>query len=114
MLNMLSELHTRANFWFFRFFIAGMDYEPLSATVMFLSSSGLNPMQCQNVTLLDDDTEEDGETFQVQISSSDCILAQTEATVTIIDDGMYYLTFSTIVMLNFVDKYFMVLPISDG
>ena len=91
-----------------------MDYEPLSATVMFLSSSGLSPVQCQNVTLLDDDTEEDDETFQVQISSSDCILAQLEATVTIIDDGTYYLTFSVIVMLNFVDKYFMVLPISDG
>jgi hypothetical protein len=67
--------------------IAGMDYEPLSATVMFLSSSGLNPVQCQNVTLLDDDTEEDDETFDVQITSSDCILAQTQGTVTIVDDG---------------------------
>lgn len=64
-----------------------MDYEPLSTTVMFLSSSGLNPVQCQNVTLLDDDTEEDDETFQVQISSSDCVLVQPEATVTVIDDG---------------------------
>ncbi len=67
-----------------------MDYEPLSATVMFLSSSGLNPVQCQNVTLLDDDTEEDDETFEVQITSSDCILlGQPQGTVTIVDDGMY-------------------------
>ena len=70
-----------------------MDYEPLSATVMFLSSSGLSPVQCQNVTLLDDDTEEDDETFQVQISSTDCVLAQPEATVTIIDDGTCYSKF---------------------
>ena len=55
---------------------------------MFLSSSGLNPVQCQNVTLIDDDVEENEETFQIQISSSDCLLAQEEATVTIVDDGM--------------------------
>ena len=73
-----------------------MDYEPLSATVMFLSSSGLSPVQCQNVTLLDDDTEEDDETFQVQISSTDCVLAQSEATVTIIDDGTCYSNFESL------------------
>lgn len=67
--------------------LAGVDYEPLSATVMFSSSSGLNPIQCQNVTLLDDEIDEEDETFQVQISNSDCIIGQSEATVTIVDDG---------------------------
>lgn len=69
--------------------LADVDYEPLSATVLFLASSGLNPVECQNVTLLDDDSEEDDETFQVQLSSDDCFFAQTDATVTIVDDGTY-------------------------
>ena len=43
--------------------------------------------QCQNLTLLDDSMEESDETFQIRIFDSACLLSQTEATVTIIDDG---------------------------
>ena len=72
--------------------LADVDYESLSATVTFPPSGGF-AVQCQNVTLLDDDLEEEEETFQVQISDSDCQIAQPEATVTIVDDGtviIYY------------------------
>ena len=74
-----------------------MDYEPLSEIVTFPPSSGF-ATQCQDVILLDDDLEEEDETFLVQISDSVCQIAQPEATVTIVDDGkaLYYL-YSTII-----------------
>ena len=67
---------------------AGVDYEPFSEVVTFPSSSGAG-MQCRDVTLVDDNSEENDETFLVQISDSSCQLIQTEATVTIIDDGNF-------------------------
>ena len=63
-----------------------MDYVPFSELVTFPASTS-SGMQCRDVTLLDDNVEEDDETFQVQIRDSVCQLARTEASVTIIDDG---------------------------
>ena len=71
---------------------ADVDYESLSATVTFPPSGG-SAVQCQNVTLLDDNLEEGDETFQVEISDSDCQILGMASTVTIVDDGtmlIYY------------------------
>ena len=65
----------------------GADYIPLSESITFVSGSGVSTM-CRDVTLIDDNTEEPEESFQVQISESDCFLSRTVANVTIIDDGM--------------------------
>ena len=65
---------------------AGVDYVPFSGPVVFPASAS-GDTQCQNLTLLDDNTEENDETFQIRIFDSACLLSQTEATVTIIDDG---------------------------
>ena len=67
-------------------YAAGVDYSPLSETVTFLSSAS-DSRQCRNVVLLNDGLTEPDETFQVQIRDSVCTLLQTEATVTIIDEG---------------------------
>ena len=68
------------------FSAVGVDYAPFSELVTFPASTSVG-MQCRDVTLLDDNVEEDDETFQVQIRDSVCQLGQTEASITIIDDG---------------------------
>lgn len=64
----------------------GADYIALSENIIFVLGSGVDTM-CVDVTLIDDDVEEPEETFQVQISESDCLLSRAVADVTIIDDG---------------------------
>ena len=65
---------------------ADVDYVSLSETVSLPPSSS-GSETCRDVTLIDDNIEEEDETFQVQISQSVCILSRTVADVVIVDDG---------------------------